>query len=339
MERKGMKQDEGKKKKSTLKLAFELEETKKFSTGLISLDQALNGGFVVGSIVEIFGEESEGKTTLGIQMLARAQAEGMHTLYLDAEHATTPEYLGEFLDRKKLYYDRPASGEETFDKVREFWEKYGHEDNMILIDSVSALIPEKQVESGESHFGAVALLLSLNLPSILRGYGKSVLIFTNQVRDKMNSWGGGVDTTGGWALKFYAGHRIKVDTIKLITNEKKTPIGKQIKVEVVKNKFGAPFRTCTLDFVFGKGFSPESDMYEFAASNKIIDVQGAGWIRFESLTIQGRTAFIEKMKENNELFLRIRDKCRVLINGGTDDGSESKSSGAVNVEDGGNENG
>jgi len=311
-----MKVAEKEKKKGTgLKLAFELEATKKFSTGLISLDAALNGGFVIGSIVEIFGEESEGKTTLGIQMLARAQKEGLKTLYIDAEHATTPEYLAKFLDNRKLYYARPASGEEAFEILREFWRNYGNEENMILIDSVAAMIPETQVEEGESHYGALAKLFSMNLPSVLRGYGKSVVMFTNQIRDVMStSWGGGgKNTTGGWALKFYAGHRIKVDTIKLIQGEAKVLVGKQVKVEVVKNKFGAPFKTCTLDLEFGKGFSPESDLFEFASANKIIEVQAAGWIRYESLTIQGRSAFIEKMKEDSELFSKIRDKCTVLI--------------------------
>jgi recombination protein RecA len=294
---------------SKIKNAIDLPDTEKFSSGLLSLDEITNGGFVVGSIVEIFGEESDGKTTLGLQLLAKAQRDGFHVFYLDAEHSTTKEYLGEFLDLGILKYERPASGEEAYGFLRDFWKEYGDKKNMIFIDSVPALIPESQVETGDANFGPVAMLMAKNLPSILRNYNNSIVIFSNQTRDKITAFGsGGKKTVGGNALKFYAGHRLKLDTVKMILGKEKRLLGKQVKIEVVKNKFGVPFGTTTIDMIFRKGYCQFSDLVEFALKKNIILKEGA-WIKYGKEKYHGREALVNELKNNESLFEEIRNGC------------------------------
>jgi len=287
-----------------LRVAIDLPNTRRFSTGFYSLDEILGGGLVIGSIVEIFGEESDGKTTLGIQLLKQAQENGFKLLYIDAEHSVTREYLEQFLNLNDLYFLKPASAEEAFDAVREFFEKYSDVKNMIFIDSVPALIPERAVSDGSFKVAELALILSQYLPIILRKYYNSIVVFTNQVRDiiDMRFGRGGETTTGGRALRFYAGYRLKLDTIRLIFDSDKNQIGKVVKVEVIKNKFGKPFGSCFLDLYFGKGYSLNSDLLEFAINKKVIEVSGS-WYKFEGQSVHGREEFLNRLNDKD-----FRDK-------------------------------
>jgi len=296
----------------SIKTAIDLPDTRKFSTGLKSLDEITSGGLVIGSIVEVFGEESDGKTTLGLQLLSKAQKDGLHSFYLDAEHSTTKEYLKNFLDLSKLKYARPASGEEAYDKLREFFDEYGQEDSLIFVDSVPALIPENQVDTGQANFGPVALLMSMNLPSILRKYQNSIVVFSNQTRDRITKFGsGGKKTSGGNSLKFYAGHRLELKTIKMIMDKNKNLLGKKIRIEVVKNKFGVPFGVTTLDMMFGKGYCPYSDLVEFAISKEIVTISGA-WVKFKEISYQGKEAFVDELRNNEDLFGELMDLCDIV---------------------------
>jgi len=289
------------KKKGSLKLAIDLPDTTRFSTGFISLDNITGGGLVVGSIVEIFGNESVGKTTLGLQLLAKAQKDGYETLLIDAEHVTTKEYAARFLDNERLYYERPASGEEAYDKLRLFWRDFGDVKNMVLIDSVPALIPETQVETGESNFGPVASLMAKNLPSILRGYSNSIVIFINQMRANTSQWGSETKTTGGKALPFYAGHRFSLTKAMIARDSDKQATGTVVKVYCEKNKFGAPFKVCQLELGFGDGYSMIADIVNNAVDRGIIEKSGA-WYSYNGERIgQGKKTVVGFLEDNENI--------------------------------------
>lgn len=314
MRRQGLKMDPQKEPKG-LTLAIDMPDLKKFSTGFVGLDKATKGGLAIGSIVELAGEESDGKTTLGIQLLGKAQREGFKTLYLDAEHSTTKEYMRRLLDPALTYYNRPACAEEAFDKLREFWKVFEKVPNMVLIDSIAAMIPEGALE-GEGRLAGLAAVLSKNIPTILRHYANSIVICTNQFRSEINTSGFGnpnaTSTAGGWALKYYAGYRMELNTIKMITDSEKNQLGKQTRIDVVKNKFGAPFGVCTLDLIFGSGFSQIADLYETAVALGLIKIS-ASWIEFEGTKVQGRQSFIERMKTDQVLFDGITKSCNSVI--------------------------
>jgi recombination protein RecA len=277
------------KKKEAYRLAVDLPDTEKFSTGLLSLDNITGGGLVIGSIVEIYGEESDGKTTLGIQLLSEAQNQGLTTLFIDAEHSATKEYLGKFLDTTKLNYIRPACGEEAFASLNTFWKNYTDNKCMILIDSVPALISEVQIQTGgdTAYGGSAARVLASNLPEVLRKYGNSIVIFINQVRDKMNSLYPTLYTPGGHSLKHYAGHRLRVDTTKVLFDSEKKAKCKNVKIKCEKNKFGIPFMECNLELILGEGYSRESDLVEVALKKGIMEQSGA-WIK-----VEGNDSFVE----------------------------------------------
>lgn len=299
--------------KSKYTLAVDLPDTEWISTGFYSLNSIMGGGLVLGSIVEIFGDESEGKTTLGLQLLAQAQSKGFKTMFLDLEHALHKPYLKKLVDLESLYVKQPLSVEETFDDIVEFLTDFKDEPKVILIDSIAAMSTEKEVEEGEdARKAAVAAYISVHIKNVVRNYDNSVVIFTNQQRDRVNigRYGKkGKYQPGGNALKFYAGHRIEIKTISLIFDSKKKLLGKEIKVKVIKNKFGAPFGECTLNLYFGKGYSPESDILSIGIKEGIITAsEGAGWLKFEDVKIQGKEKFIATLVDDDKLKGRILDR-------------------------------
>jgi len=311
----GKKDKEGEKKNRSFRNAIDLPETERFLTGFPSLDAAIGGGIVIRSIVEISGDESEGKTTLGFQLLGKAQREGYKCIFIDAEHSTLKEYLGKFLDLKTLEISEPVTAEETFQTIREFYEDNREVKNMILVDSVAALSPLREVEEGSPRIAELAGILSEQLRgNVLRNYRNSIVVFTNQVRSKMDLRNPNARVTvtpGGYALKFYAGYRLNLDTVSMIIREigaKKESLGKTIAIDVKKNKFGRPFQRCQLDLFFGQGFSRESDLITFGVEKGIIQVDGS-WITYGELKVQGKYAMLEKVINDQELRERLEHDC------------------------------
>jgi recombination protein RecA len=316
---KGKEKAEEKKKEPSFVCALDLPATEFFKTGFPSLDEILSGGFVVRSIVELYGEESEGKTTLGFQLLSKAQQDGYKVLFVDAEHCATKEYMASFMDLSNLSYCLPVTAEEAFDAIRGFYDKYREQKNMLLIDSVAALAPEREVEEGSPKIAELASIMSSKLRgSILSNYKNSIAIFTNQERSKIdinNPRNKGTVNPGGKALRYYAGYRLKLDTVNRIIvgndEEGKESIGKTVSVYVDKTKFGKPYGRRTLDLLFGKGFSRESDIINHAIDKGVV-VESGAWFSYSDIKIQGRFNFLERVTNDRELFDRIQADCQVI---------------------------
>lgn len=309
------KEDKKEKKEVSLMKAIELLDTERFLTGFPSLDAALGGGIVVRSIVELFGDESEGKTTLGFQLLGKAQKEGYQVLFVDAEHATTKEYLARFCDLENMYFDLPISAEGVFETIAEFYNRHGSEKNIILVDSVAAMSPLREVDTGSARIAELAAVFSEKLRgTVLSRYTNSIVMFTNQVRTKINLANPGAKseiTPGGKALKFYAGYRLKLDTRQLLfkkqdaESEKETD-GKLIDIRVEKNKFGKPFQSSLLRMYFGRGFSREFDTLTYAIDMGIVEKSGS-WLTYNGIKEQGESNLMEKLMENDgELFRKLQ---------------------------------
>ncbi len=275
------------------------------STGSILIDQAIGiGGLPVGRIVEVYGPESSGKTTLALQAVAQSQRDGGICAFIDAEHALDPIYaanLGIKVD--DLIISQPDSGEQALD-ITEMLIRSGAID-IIVIDSVAALVPKAELEGdmGDSHIGLQARLMSQALRKLTPVVHKSntVLIFINQIRQTI----GGMPfspketTTGGRALKFYASLRLDVRRIASL-KKNDVQIGNRIKVRVVKNKVAPPFKVVELDLLFNEGISPELDLLDAAIHYGVIEKSGA-WLSFEGSKIaQGREQALKYLKENKD---------------------------------------
>jgi len=273
-------------------------------TGALSLDIALGGrGLPRGRIIEIFGPESSGKTTLALHAVASAQKLGGVAAYIDAEHALDPAWAKRLgVDLEGLLVSQPSSGEEAL-KIAEMLVKSNAVD-IIVIDSVAALVPRAEVEGeiGDSHVGIQARLMSQAMrilnPTIAKT--KTCMIFINQIRQKIGVMFGNPETTsGGLALKFYSSVRLdirKVGTIK----EGEEVTGSEVKVKVVKNKVAAPFRSAEFDLMYNQGISREGDLINLAIDDKLIEKSGA-WLNYGEIRLgQG--------KENAKQFLRDNPK-------------------------------
>ncbi len=287
-------------------------------TGALSLDIALGvGGLPRGRIIEIYGPESSGKTTLALHVVAEVQKAGGIAGYVDAEHALDPIYakkLGVNID--ELYISQPDNGEQALEIAEAMVRSCAIE--IVVIDSVAALTPKAEIEGemGDSHVGLQARLMSQALRKLTAVCNKTgcTVIFINQLRDKIGgmSFGGGggnETTTGGRALKFYASVRIdirRIETLKI--NE--TSIGNRTRAKIAKNKVAPPFKTCEFDIIYGQGISKEGDVLDLAEGSGIINKSGS-WYSHESTRLgQGRENVKQYLKDNVEFFVMLENLIR-----------------------------
>lgn len=283
-------------------------------TGSIALDAALGtGGVPHGRIVEIYGPESSGKTTLALHILAQAQKKGGTAAFIDAEHALDPEYAKRLgVDVANLLISQPDSGEQALE-IAEVLTRSGAVD-AIIVDSVAALVPkaELQGEMGDSHVGLQARLMSQALRKLTAVVSRSrtCLIFINQIRLKIGvMFGNPETTTGGNALKFYASVRLDIRRASSLKSGEDV-IGNRTRVKVVKNKVAPPFNQAEFDIVFGQGISREGELVDLGVERKIIDKSGA-WYSYKGNKLgQGRINVIQYLKDNPELAGEIDTEVR-----------------------------
>lgn len=287
------------------------------STGALTLDLALGGGLPKGRVVEIYGPESSGKTTLALHALAEVQKQGGTAAFVDAEHALDPEYaqtLG--VDIENLLVSQPDTGEAALEIVDQLVRSSAID--VVVVDSVAALVPRAEIEGemGDSHVGLQARLMSQALRKITGNIGKSgcTVIFLNQLRSKIGVMYGSPEvTSGGNALKFYASVRLdirRIQTLKKGTEE----FGIRAKVKVAKNKVAPPFRIAEFDVIFGRGISTLGCIVDLAEQNGIIVRKGA-WYSYNGENIsQGRDNAIKLLEEKPELAAEIQNKVKEKLN-------------------------
>ena len=290
----------------------EIQEIPVISTGAVSLDMALGvGGLPRGRIVECYGQESSGKTTLALHVVANAQKAGGVAAFIDAEHALDPQYakkIGVNLD--DLIVSQPNSGEEAL-TICEQLVKSGALD-VVVVDSVAALTPQAEIDGnmGDSHMGLQARLMSQAMRKLTSTIAatKTLLIFTNQVREKIGVMFGNPETTpGGKALKFYASCRLQVQRIGAIKNTSGQVVGNRTRVKVVKNKVAPPFTEAEFDILYTCGISYEGSVLDAALSRGIVEKRGS-WLSFgDEQLAQGSLATIDYLKANPEVTQKIVD--------------------------------
>ena len=282
------------------------------STGCLSLDVALGvGGVPRGRIIEVYGPESSGKTTLALHIVAEAQKAGGYAAYIDAEHAVDPEYsknLG--VNTEELLISQPDTGEQALE-ICETLVRSGAVD-VIVIDSVAALVPRAELEGdmGDTHVGLQARLMSQALRKLTGTVSRSntTVIFINQIREKIGVMFGNPETTpGGRALKFYSSIRMEIRRITSLKDGGEM-VGSRVRVKVVKNKVAPPFKQTEFDIMYGQGISYEGDVLDLAVSGDIVEKTGA-WYSFEDTKIgQGRENSKTYLKENIEILDLITKK-------------------------------
>jgi len=287
------------------------------STGCLSLDVALGvGGIPRGRIIEVFGPESSGKTTLALHIVAEAQKTGGYAAFIDAEHAMDPEYaknLGINLD--ELLVSQPDSGEQSLE-IAETLVRSGALD-IIVIDSVAALVPRAELEGemGDSHMGLQARLMSQALRKLTGTVSRSntTVLFVNQIREKIGVMFGNPETTpGGRALKFYSSVRIDIRRITSL-KEGSDIVGNRTRVKIVKNKVAPPFKSTEFDIMYGKGISKEGDIIDLALKGDIIEKTGA-WFSYGDMKIgQGRENAKHYLAENDDVYSEIIQKVRSFM--------------------------
>ncbi|HEY0794456.1 MAG TPA: recombinase RecA [Acidisarcina sp.] len=279
------------------------------STGSISFDAALGvGGVPRGRVIEIFGPESSGKTTITLQIIAEAQKAGGLAAFVDAEHALDPAYARKLgVDIDNLLISQPDYGEQALE-ITEALVRSGAID-VLVVDSVAALVPKAELdgEMGDSHMGLQARLMSQALRKLTGTVSKSrtSLIFINQIREKIGvMFGNPETTTGGRALKFYSSVRIDIRRIAAV-KEGDVVVGSRTKVKIVKNKVAAPFREAEFDILYGEGISREGDILDLAVTQNVVDKSGA-WYSYAGERIgQGRENVRQYLKDNRDTFNRI----------------------------------
>ena len=285
-----------------------------FPTGSLSLDIALGvGGLPKGRIVEIYGPESSGKTTVTLHMIAEVQKQGGIAAFIDAEHALDPAYARKLgVDIDELYISQPDNGEQALE-IAETMVRSGAID-IIVVDSVAALVPRAEIEGdmGDSHMGLQARLMSQALRKLTGVISKSkcTVIFINQLRDKVGvMFGSPETTTGGKALKFYASVRMDVRKVETLKQSNEF-IGSRTRVKIVKNKVAPPVQQAEFDIMYGQGISKEGDVLDLAANVDIVNKSGA-WYSYGDLRLgQGRENAKEYIKEHPELLFEIENKVR-----------------------------
>ena len=296
---------------------FNVQDVDVIPTGCLSLDLALGvGGVPRGRIVEIFGPESSGKTTVSLHIVAEAQKKGGTAAFIDAEHALDPTYAARLgVDINNLYVAQPDNGEQGLE-IAESLVRSGSID-ILVVDSVAALTPKAEIdgEMGDSHVGLQARLMSQALRKLtgITAKTKTCVIFINQLREKVGVMFGNPETTpGGKALKFYSSIRLDVRKSELI-KDGDTATGARTKVKVVKNKCAPPFKTAEFDMIFGAGISNESCILDLAVQYDIIQKSGA-WFSYNGEKIgQGRENVRKLLVENVEFCEEIEKKVRESV--------------------------
>jgi recombination protein RecA len=284
------------------------------STGSISFDAALGvGGFPRGRVVEVFGPESSGKTTITLQVIAEAQKTGGMAGFVDAEHALDPGYAKKLgVDVDNLLVSQPDYGEQALE-ITEALVRSNAMD-VLVVDSVAALVPKAELdgEMGDSHMGLQARLMSQALRKLTGTVAKSrtCLIFINQIREKIGvMFGNPETTTGGKALKFYSSVRIDIRRIAAV-KEGDVVIGSRTKVKIVKNKVAPPFRDAEFDILYGEGISREGDLLDLAVNNNIVEKSGS-WFSYKGERIgQGRENARQFLKDNKDVLTKLDTEVR-----------------------------
>ena len=296
-------------------------------TGSLSLDIALGlGGIPKGRVIEIYGPESSGKTTVTLHMIAEVQKRGGIAGFIDAEHALDPVYAKNIgVDIDNLYISQPDCGEQALE-ITETMVRSGAVD-IIVVDSVAALVPKAEIDGdmGDSHVGLQARLMSQALRKLTAVISKSncTVIFINQLREKVGVMLGNPETTtGGRALKFYSSVRLDVRRIEALKQGGEV-IGNRTRVKIVKNKVAPPFKEAEFDIMFGQGISTQGDILDLAAENNIINKSGA-WYAYEGNKIgQGRENAKQYLKDNPQICAEVERKVRELFNMETDSVEEA----------------
>ncbi len=283
-------------------------------TGALSLDIALGlGGLPKGRIIEIYGPESSGKTTVALHAVAEVQKRGGIAGFIDAEHALDPVYAKNIgVDIDNLYISQPDNGEQALE-ITETMVRSGAVD-IVIVDSVAALVPKAEIdgEMGDSHVGLQARLMSQALRKLTAVISKSncIVIFINQLREKVGvMFGNPETTTGGRALKFYSSVRMDVRRIESLKMNGEV-IGNRTRIKVVKNKIAPPFREAEFDIMFGQGISKEGDILDIAANEGIVQKTGAWFAYNENKIGQGRENAKAFLKNNPEVLAEIENKVR-----------------------------
>jgi recombination protein RecA len=302
-------------KGSVMKLGeFKAMEIEAIPTGALSLDIALGiGGVPRGRIIEVFGPESSGKTTLALHVIAEAQKMGGEAAFIDAEHALDPVYAKKLgVDIDNLIVSQPDTGEQALE-ITEALVRSGALD-VIVVDSVAALVPKAEIDGdmGDSHMGLQARLMSQALRKLAGAINKSktVLIFINQLREKIGiMFGNPETTTGGRALKFYASVRLDIRKIENIKQDGEVK-GNRVRVKVIKNKVAPPFREAEFDIVYGEGISKAGNILDMAVNLDIIEKSGS-WFSYNGERIgQGRENIKRYLKENPDVLEEVETKVR-----------------------------
>jgi recombination protein RecA len=287
------------------------------STGSISIDAALGvGGVPRGRVIEIFGPESSGKTTIALQIIAQAQQTGGAAAFIDAEHALDPGYARKLgVDVENLLVSQPDCGEQALEITGALIASGAID--VVVVDSVAALVPKAELEGemGDSHMGLQARLMSQALRKLTGGVSKTntCLVFINQIREKIGvMFGSPETTTGGRALKFYASIRLDIRRIAAIKDGDNV-IGNRTRVKVVKNKVAAPFREAEFDILYGQGASREGDVLDLGVTRNVVEKSGS-WFSYRGQRIgQGRDSARQFLKENPEVMSKIDSELRSVL--------------------------
>lgn len=285
----------------------------KISTGCFSLDKALGGGMPRGRVIEIYGPESSGKTTIALSVIAEIQKSGGVAAFVDAEHALDPVYAKKIgVDIENLYISQPDCGEQALE-ITDTFVRSGAVD-IIVVDSVAALVPRAEIdgEMGDMQVGLQARLMSKALRKLTAGISNSkcIVIFINQLREKVGVMFGNPEvTSGGRALKFYSSVRMDIRRIESLKQGGEI-IGNRVRVKVVKNKIAPPFKEAEFDIMFGEGISKEGDLLDTAAQRGIINKSGA-WYAYNGEKIgQGRENAKNYLKNHEDIYEEISKKLR-----------------------------
>ncbi len=287
------------------------------STGSLGLDIALGaGGLPMGRIVEIYGPESSGKTTLTLEVIASAQREGKTCAFVDAEHALDPIYAAKLgVDINELLVSQPDTGEQALE-ICDMLTRSGAVD-VIVVDSVAALTPKAEIEGdiGDSHMGLAARMMSQSMRKITGNLKRSntMLIFINQIRMKIGvMFGNPETTTGGNALKFYASVRLDIRRIGAIKDGDEV-VGNETRVKVVKNKIAPPFKQAEFQIMYGQGISKEAELVDLGVKHNLIDKAGAWYSCNGDRIGQGKANVVKYLKEHKELAAEIEGKLRAEL--------------------------
>ncbi|WP_309729851.1 recombinase RecA [Chamaesiphon sp. OTE_75_metabat_556] len=308
------------------------------SSGAMTLDIALGGGLPKGRVIEIYGPESSGKTTLALHAISEIQKAGGVAAFVDAEHALDPTYSAALgLDIDNLLVSQPDSGEAALEIVDQLVRSAAVD--IVVIDSVAALVPRAEIEGnmGDSHMGLQARLMSQALRKITGSIAKSgcTVIFINQLRQKIGVvYGSPETTTGGTALKFYASVRLDIRRIQTLKRANDGEYGNRVKVKVAKNKVAPPFRIAEFDIIFGKGISTVGCLVDLADETGIITRRGA-WYSYEGDNLaQGRDNTVKYMEENPEFVAKVKQQVLDKLNAGVTVSANTLKQAEEEVEDG-----